>query len=414
MGQKGELGLSRTEIIEIVKSICKCGKSCQQKPMELVFVIDSSESVGPDNFNVIKDFVNAVVDRTTVSWNATRVAVVLYSNINVVVVSLKQEATADEVKSAINDMNYLGEGTYTGSAIQKANQVFEAARPGVRKVAIIITDGQTDKRDSVSLESAVTKAKESKVEMFVIGVINESDPNSEEFKKELNLIASDPDSDHMFLIRDFEKLQALEKRLLPCIFEEGNVALFDPLIIASILLPGIAKGTNNNGKPPFSVDTDTPTLPGDFRRFQIVSGSSASQGESNRLVPPQKEKTGEDRSPSETQRFPFFDRELYRPVAEVLPKFDVNKPNPHKNGANGQAGQALSAPTKKKSALRTVTHTTEGCTQSLDPGPCRDYVVQWYYDATSNSCAQFWFGGCQGNQNRFDTEKKCRETCEKS
>lgn len=175
--------------------------------MELVFVIDSSESVGPDNFNVIKDFVNAVVDRTTVSWNATRVAVVLYSNNNVVVVGLKQEATADEVKSAVNDMNYLGEGTYTGSAIQKANQVFEAARPGVRKVAIIITDGQTDNNDSVSLESAVTKAKESQIEMFVIGVINESDPNSEKFKKELNLIASDPDSDHMFLIRDFEKLQ---------------------------------------------------------------------------------------------------------------------------------------------------------------------------------------------------------------
>uniref|UniRef100_A0A3B5LNY7 BPTI/Kunitz inhibitor domain-containing protein n=1 Tax=Xiphophorus couchianus TaxID=32473 RepID=A0A3B5LNY7_9TELE len=50
---------------------------------------------------------------------------------------------------------------------------------------------------------------------------------------------------------------------------------------------------------------------------------------------------------------------------------------------------------------------------NLDPGPCRDYVVKWYYDATSNSCAQFWFGSCQGNQNRFDTEKKCRETCVK-
>uniref|UniRef100_A0A3P9MX85 BPTI/Kunitz inhibitor domain-containing protein n=1 Tax=Poecilia reticulata TaxID=8081 RepID=A0A3P9MX85_POERE len=56
---------------------------------------------------------------------------------------------------------------------------------------------------------------------------------------------------------------------------------------------------------------------------------------------------------------------------------------------------------------------TSGCSQYLDPGPCRDYMVKWYYDATSNSCAQFWFGGCQGNQNRFDTEKKCRETCVK-
>uniref|UniRef100_A0A3P9MX68 VWFA domain-containing protein n=1 Tax=Poecilia reticulata TaxID=8081 RepID=A0A3P9MX68_POERE len=159
-------------------------KSCNQTALELVFVIDSSESVGPENFKVIKDLVNGVVDRTTVSWSSTRVGVVLYSNINIVVVDLKQEATADEVKTAINAMNYVGEGTYTGSAIEKANQVFEAARPGVRKVAVIITDGQTDTRDVVSLESAILKANESQIERFVIGIVNESDPNSDDFKRD--------------------------------------------------------------------------------------------------------------------------------------------------------------------------------------------------------------------------------------
>uniref|UniRef100_A0A3B5AED7 BPTI/Kunitz inhibitor domain-containing protein n=1 Tax=Stegastes partitus TaxID=144197 RepID=A0A3B5AED7_9TELE len=49
----------------------------------------------------------------------------------------------------------------------------------------------------------------------------------------------------------------------------------------------------------------------------------------------------------------------------------------------------------------------------LDPGPCREYVVKWYYDATANGCAQFWFGGCLGNDNQFETEKSCRETCVK-
>uniref|UniRef100_A0A672KM19 BPTI/Kunitz inhibitor domain-containing protein n=1 Tax=Sinocyclocheilus grahami TaxID=75366 RepID=A0A672KM19_SINGR len=41
----------------------------------------------------------------------------------------------------------------------------------------------------------------------------------------------------------------------------------------------------------------------------------------------------------------------------------------------------------------------EGCLQPLDPGPCREYVVKWYFDPKANSCAQFWFGGCQGNKN---------------
>ncbi|KAL4646856.1 collagen alpha-1(XXVIII) chain-like [Arapaima gigas] len=53
----------------------------------------------------------------------------------------------------------------------------------------------------------------------------------------------------------------------------------------------------------------------------------------------------------------------------------------------------------------------EGCRQLLDSGPCRQYVVKWYYDAVANACAQFWFGGCKGNQNRFDTEDSCRKAC---
>uniref|UniRef100_A0A3Q2QHD3 VWFA domain-containing protein n=1 Tax=Fundulus heteroclitus TaxID=8078 RepID=A0A3Q2QHD3_FUNHE len=222
-----------------------CAVECIQNPLELIFVIDSSESVGPKNFELIKDFVNTLVDRTTVRWNATRVGVVLYSNINVVVVNLKQEATADEVKDFVRNMEYLGQGTYTGSGIEKANLEFEAARPGVRKVAIIITDGQTDQRDSVSLESAVTKAKANKVEMFVIGVVNESDPNLEKFKEELNFIASDPDEEHMFLIKDFDTLNG-------------------------ILLPGTPERTGNNGKLPFWEEGDDLTFPEDFKRVQIV------------------------------------------------------------------------------------------------------------------------------------------------
>uniref|UniRef100_A0A8C6TNY8 BPTI/Kunitz inhibitor domain-containing protein n=1 Tax=Neogobius melanostomus TaxID=47308 RepID=A0A8C6TNY8_9GOBI len=51
------------------------------------------------------------------------------------------------------------------------------------------------------------------------------------------------------------------------------------------------------------------------------------------------------------------------------------------------------------------------CARPLDPGPCRDYLVRWYYDPIADSCAQFWFGGCGGNGNRFETERSCLQTC---
>lgn len=169
-------------------------------------MVDSSESIGPDNFSVIKNFVNFIVDHVPIGLNAARVGVVLYSHISKVEVSLEEEAIRDEIKSKVLSMDYLGEGTFTGTAIQRANQVFKVARPAVNKVAIIITDGQADPRDRVNLESAVREAQGNNVEMFVIGAVKETHPQYEDIKKEFNLIASDPDTDHVYLIDEFKKL----------------------------------------------------------------------------------------------------------------------------------------------------------------------------------------------------------------
>lgn len=57
----------------------------------------------------------------------------------------------------------------------------------------------------------------------------------------------------------------------------------------------------------------------------------------------QRPKTKDDRTSSKTQRFPFFDREPFRPVTEFLPQFDMNNPTHHINGAIGPAGPTLRA-----------------------------------------------------------------------
>lgn len=175
--------------------------------MELVFVIDSSESVGPENFEIIKDFVIRLVDRTTVGRNATRIGLVLYSLDVHLEFNLARYTMKQDIKHAIRKIPYMGEGTYTGTAIRKATQeAFFNARRGVRKVAIVITDGQTDKREPVKLDLAVREAHAANIEMYALGIVNASDPTQAEFLQELNLIASDPDSEHMYLIDDFNTL----------------------------------------------------------------------------------------------------------------------------------------------------------------------------------------------------------------
>lgn len=53
----------------------------------------------------------------------------------------------------------------------------------------------------------------------------------------------------------------------------------------------------------------------------------------------------------------------------------------------------------------------KACTLKKDPGNCEDASTKWYYDSKRNACKLFVYGGCDGNDNRFDTESKCKAEC---
>lgn len=53
----------------------------------------------------------------------------------------------------------------------------------------------------------------------------------------------------------------------------------------------------------------------------------------------------------------------------------------------------------------------ETCLVPADSGPCRALFQVYYFDASSQSCKPFIYGGCQGNLNRYDSKEECMSSC---
>ncbi|HOU94538.1 MAG TPA: BPTI/Kunitz domain-containing protein, partial [Polyangiaceae bacterium] len=55
--------------------------------------------------------------------------------------------------------------------------------------------------------------------------------------------------------------------------------------------------------------------------------------------------------------------------------------------------------------------TTDVCELPFDAGHCDAYFPVYSFDANRGGCYQTYYGGCDGNANRFDTLEECEAAC---
>lgn len=182
---------------------------CKNVQYDLAFILDTSSSVGKENFEKIRQWVANLVDSFDVASDKTRVAVVRYSDRPTTEFNLARYRTLEEVKRAARNIRYLGGNTMTGDAISyTTSNIFterNGARPtarGIQRVAILLTDGRS--QDYV-LEPSKAAAKAG-IRMFAVGI-------GEALKVELEEIAAEPKNAHIFHVTDFNAIDKIRGRL---------------------------------------------------------------------------------------------------------------------------------------------------------------------------------------------------------
>ncbi|XP_004370807.1 matrilin-2 isoform X2 [Trichechus manatus latirostris] len=201
--------------------ICKCSqgfvlaedgrrcKRCNEGPIDLVFVIDGSKSLGEENFEIVKQFVTGIIDSLAISPKAARVGLLQYSTQVRTEFTLRSFNSARDMKKAVAHMKYMGKGSMTGLALkhmfERSFTEVEGARPlstRVPRVVIVFTDGRA--QDDVS--EWASKAKTNGITMYAVGV-------GKAIEEELQEIASEPTDKHLFYTEDFSTMGEISEKL---------------------------------------------------------------------------------------------------------------------------------------------------------------------------------------------------------
>ncbi|XP_004681048.2 PREDICTED: von Willebrand factor A domain-containing protein 2 [Condylura cristata] len=162
--------------------------------LDVLFLLDSSHSIGKGSFERSKHFAITICDALDISPGRVRVGALQFSSTPRLEFALDSSTTQREVKTKIRRMVFKGGRTETGLALKQLLKGFPGGRnASVPQILVIVTDGRS--QGQVSLPAKLLK--ERGVTVFAVGV---RFPRWEA----LQALASEPWEQHVLMAEQVE------------------------------------------------------------------------------------------------------------------------------------------------------------------------------------------------------------------
>ncbi|KAG7274209.1 hypothetical protein CRUP_007646 [Coryphaenoides rupestris] len=190
---------------QLALDVCKT-ECIKTEVADIIFLVDGSTST-ERNFKNFTDFMEAVVNDTTVGEKSTRFGVILYSTEPKSMFTLNQYFIKRNVTKAIQALSTPTGNTYTGKALEYSLQFFDKQYGGRRafnvpQILMVITDG--DATDPGDLKAPSLALRDNGVKVFSIGVEGAN-------MAQLEIMATEPSM--VFYVNKFDGLKTLYKNI---------------------------------------------------------------------------------------------------------------------------------------------------------------------------------------------------------
>ncbi|XP_058291737.1 von Willebrand factor A domain-containing protein 2 [Hylobates moloch] len=159
------------QILELQGKLCSRRRpGCRTQALDLVFMLDTSASVGPENFAQMQSFVRSCALQFEVNPDVTQVGLVVYGSQVQTAFGLDTKPTQAALLRAISQAPYLGGVGSAGTALlhiyDKVMTVQRGARPGVPKAVVVLTGGRGTEDAAVPAQ----KLRNNGISVLVVGV----------------------------------------------------------------------------------------------------------------------------------------------------------------------------------------------------------------------------------------------------
>ncbi|KAI1242879.1 hypothetical protein IHE44_0000435 [Lamprotornis superbus] len=382
-----------------------------QMDMDITYIMESSRSISSEEFQRAKDFVTNMLDQFVISsqpnesYGGIRVALVQQAprgflpDRNQTPVALEFDlvtySNKDLMKKHIQESVQQLEGpSAIASALQWTveNVFFKAPRQRKHRVIFTILGSKTSTWDRERLREISLGAKCQGFTLFTLALGSDVSDN------ELMELSSSPTDQHSLTLGrvstpEMGYAQRFSRAFLNLLQQEMN----------NYPSPELQEECENLDRGDMQQEasmTERIPFPGMSERGSRQVSEDMEKNESRVM-----------KSMRETTKEPVYT------MPEMRDDYGENEYFTEENAKREKPQECGKAQEKNKKNLETTAETRgacndyDACDLVQDSGECQNYILKWYYDKEQKICGQFWYGGCGGNKNRFETQEECGFLC---